>query len=248
MIAPLIRKLAQLGPLSEQERELLGAVSLEVRHVEAQQVLIQDGIAGSHCHLLLDGIAYRYRMTDGCRRHILSFHVAGDILDLASLLLGKLDYDIGLLTQGSVALIPHAVILSWMERLPRLGQLLWRDTLLDAAILGEWVVNVTQRTAHARIAHLLCELTTRMRVADPAKGTACNLPVTHLDLADATGLSSVHVSRILRDLRDQELLTRRESSLVVRDWEGLKRIAEYDQTYLHQLSRPLEGASVNEGV
>ncbi len=236
MIAPLIRKLEQLGPLSEQDRELLGAVPLEVRHLEAQQqVLIQDGSAVSHCHLLLDGIAYRYRTVEGERRQILSFPMAGDILDLTGLLLGQLDYGIGLLTQGSVALIPHVVVLCWMQRLPRLCQLLWRDTLLDAAILGEWVVNVTQRTAHARIAHLLCELTTRIRVADPANGTACNLPVTPMDLADATGLSSVHVSRVLRELRDQELLTQRESSLVVRDWEGLKRMAEYDQTYLHQL-------------
>jgi CRP-like cAMP-binding protein len=114
-----------------------------------------------------------------------------------------------------------------------LGRLLWRDTLVDSAIFREWVVNVGRRTAYERIAHLLCELMTRLRAMDLAQGDTCELPVTQAELADATGLSAVHTNRTLQELRAEGLIRLEGRVLTALDWEGLKGAGGFDPAYLH---------------
>ena len=125
----------------------------------------------------------------------------------------------------------------WIEHHPGLGRRLWQDTLVDAAVFREWVVNVGRRPAHARIAHLLCEMVMRMRVAGLAQGHP-SLPITAADLADATGLSVVHVNRVLQELRTKRLVESRGETLAVLDWDGLKHAGGFDPDYLHQDAMP----------
>lgn len=234
---PLVRKLESLGPLLEEERRAVEGVLLHQRPVPADQDLVCDGERPVHCLLLLEGMACRYKVIEGGRRQIISFHVAGDILDLTQLLVGRADHAVASLTPVRVAAIPHATILDWIGRLPNLTRLLWRDTLLDAAVFREWVVNVGRRSAAERIAHLLCELATRLRAAGLAGDDGSYaLPLTQAELADATGLSVVHVSRTLQELRATGLVEFRGGTLAVRDWERLKRRGGFDPGYLHQLA------------
>jgi CRP-like cAMP-binding protein len=181
----------------------------------------------------VDGFAYRYNLTDEGKRQILSFHISGDIPDLQSLHLEVMDHSLATLGPSRLAFIRHADLLSLMHSHPRLGHLLWRDTLIDAAVFRQWMVGLGRRDAHGRIAHLLCELLVRLRAVELVEDHAFELPVTQAELSDALGITTVHVNRVLQDLRGENLITLRGGSLKVLDWEGLQRAGEFDPTYLH---------------
>ncbi len=237
-IGILIRKLEQFGRLSSNERQVLENLHFDVQQVGAHQDLVRDGRRSLHCLLLLNGMVCRYRVMQDGQRQIMSFHFPGDILDLSSLLLGKLDHGIGTLTPVEVAPIAHATLRGWIDHHPGLGRRLWQDTLVDAAVFREWVVNVSRRSAYARIAHLICEMATRMRAVGLVQDQAPSLPVTAAELADATGLSVVHVNRVLQELRAKTLVESRGKALAVLDWDGLRRAAGFDPDYLHQRAVP----------
>lgn len=230
----LVRRLQQLGRLSAAERRLIESTSLVVRNFEADQDIAPEGKPLLACPLLLDGFACRYRMLESGQRQITAFLVPDDICDLTSLLLRKLDHSIGALTAARVAFIPHAIVHSWAKHHPGLGQLLWRATLIDAAVSREWIVNVGRRTAYQRTAHLLCELMLRMRAAGRAHGLSCAMPLTQTELGDALGLTPVHVNRTLQWLRGESLIELGAGVLTLRNWRELKRAAGFDPAYLHQ--------------
>lgn len=236
MIGPLIRKLERLGTLTDEDRQALEVLPLSPRPVEADRDLAHDGERISQCSLLIEGFACRYKALEDGRRQIVSFHIPGDVLDLTSLLLGEMDHGLSTLTPVKVVAIAHATVLGWMRTHPNLAQLLWRAALIEAAIFREWVVSVGRRTARERTAHLLCELVVRMRAVDLARGYTCDLPITQVELADALGLSNVHVNRTLQELRGDGLIELGGGTLVVRDWDALTATAEFDPRYLHQLA------------
>ncbi len=238
VIQPLINKLERLGRVSLEARQMLASRALSVTTVAADQDLSTQGGRADECHLLLDGFACSYRALANGGRQILCFHIAGDLCGLDAMLLETMDYSVCTLANSRVATISQADIEGWMQAHPDLARLLWLDTLLDAATYREWVVNIGRRSAYQRVAHLLCELATRLRAAGLAKGRGCDLPVTQAELADATGLSAVHVNRTVQALRRDGLIELRGAAFLALDWEGLKRAAGFDPTYLHQLAGP----------
>ena len=230
---PLVRRLEQLGPVSDQDRRLLRDGAFTVRQVSAHHDLLREGDRPLHCPLLLDGFACQHKTLEDGRRQIVAFHLPTDLCDLAgSLLLGKLDHGITTLTPARVAFIPNTTLLGWAALLPGLGLLLWRHTLVDAAASRAWVVNLGRRSAAQRTAHLLCELALRLRRAGLAQGASCALPLTQLMLADALGLTPVHVNRTLQGLRGEGLVEFGGGTLTVRNWSALVRAADFDPAYL----------------
>ena len=139
------------------------------------------------------------------------------------------------------AFIQHEDMCSLIRSHPRLGDLFWRDTLIDAAVFREWMIGMGRRSAETRIAHLLCEVLVRMRAVGLANGDACELPITQAELGDALGLSTVHVNRTLQEIRKAKLITLRGATLKVIDWDGLQKAGEFDPTYLH-LEKPQAAA------
>ena len=194
---------------------------------------MREGDRPSECCLIVAGFACRYKITAEGKRQILSFHIAGDIPDLQSLHIDVMDHSLGTLAPSSLAFIQHDNLRTFMRSHPRLSDLLWRDTLIDAAIFRQWMVGLGRRDAYGRIAHLLCELLVRLRAVELVEDHAFTLPVTQAELGDAFGLSTVHVNRVLQDLRRDSLITLRGVSLKVLDWEGLKKAGEFDPIYLH---------------
>ena len=120
-----------------------------------------------------------------------------------------------------------------MRKFPTLTELLWRDTLIDAAIFREWIVAMGQRPAQSHLAHLLCEVFTRLRAGGLTQDHSCSLPLTQEELGDACGLSTVHVNRTLQDLRRHGLIQLQHSRLTILDWARLKEVAQFDPAYLH---------------
>lgn len=229
----LIRKLESTSVLSEEEQEAIRRLPASIRLVLPGQDLVQEGEAPSQCGLVVEGWCHRYKLLDEGRRQILSFHVAGDMPDLQSLHLGVLDHSIAALTPCTFALVPHESMRRLTGALPHLAAQLWRETLVDAGIFRTWITAMGRRSAYGRIAHLFCELYLKQEAVGLAADLRCPMPLRQTDLADATGLTTVHVSRVMKALRADDLVTLRDRSLIIRDWRRLAEVAEFDPTYLH---------------
>jgi CRP-like cAMP-binding protein len=228
----LIRKLRARDEVDEQEAEILRQAISGARRFEPGRVVVRSGVMLSECTLLVEGFLCRFKdLADG-QRQIMELHVPGDFVDLHSFLLKRLEHNIGSLTPALVAAVPHEAVRAITENYPHLARMLWFSTLLDAAIHREKILSVGRRSAIARVAHFFCELYVRLGVIGETEGFHYRLPITQIDIADATGLTSVHVNRMLRKLRDEDLITFRAGEVTIQDWEGLQQVAEFDPTYL----------------
>jgi CRP-like cAMP-binding protein len=194
---------------------------------------VREGDRPSECCLVVEGFTCRYKFTAEGKRQIFSFHIPGDIPDLQSLHLKVMDHSLMTLTPCKLAFVPHQSLTGLMRRCPRVADVMWRDTLIDAAIFREWMIGMGRRSAYTRIAHVLCEVLVKMRSVGLANGHGCELPLTQAELGDALGLSTVHVNRSLQELRGDGLIELRGGSLTVLNWDGLKKAGEFDPTYLH---------------
>jgi CRP-like cAMP-binding protein len=231
--AMLMRKLQSISPLSDDERHCLLTLPLATRIVGPDHDIVREGDRPTECCLIVEGFACRYKHTAEGRRQIFSFHLPGDIPDLQSLHLKVMDHSLATLTASKLAFAMHERVTDLMRRCPRIGDVLWRDTLIDAAVFREWMMGIGRRSAYTRIAHVLCEVLVRMRAVGLADGQECELPVTQAELGDALGLSTVHVNRSLQELRAASLIELRGGSLTILNWDGLKYAGEFDPTYLH---------------
>ena len=229
----LVRKLESIAKLSPQEKEALLALPMNVKEFGADQDIIREGERPAESCLLLEGFACRYKILPDGRRQIMSFHTPGDIPDLLSIQLRVMDHSLGTLVPSKLAFIPHEPLRELTRQYPGIAGAFWRDTLIDAAIFREWMVGLGRRSALQRIAHLLCEMAVRIAAVGLADKHVYDLPVTQAELGDALGLSTVHVNRVLQQLRGSGLFTFRGSTVTVCDWNGLKVAGEFDPTYLH---------------
>jgi CRP-like cAMP-binding protein len=211
----------------------VGQLPLDVRIFPAGADLVREGDRPAHCCLVVEGLAARYKLTGDGQRQIMSFHWAGDIPDLQTLHLRTMDHSLGAITRTTAAFISHDSIHRLIAGHPGIGSLLWRDTLIDSAIFREWLTGVGRRSAYSRIAHLICELYLRAKAVGLTTDHSMELPITQAELGDALGLSSVHVNRVLQELRGEGLIVSRGRMLVITDWPGLEAAGDFDPTYLH---------------
>src|SRR4051794_3148772 len=230
----LIRKLESIGDVAAEEKAALRELPVQVRNFPDGRDIVAEGDRPMQCCLVLDGFVCRYRLLPEGRRQILSFHVSGEIPDLQSLHLKTMDHSLGTLSDSKLGFISHADLRELIRRFPRVGSLFWRDTLIDAAIFREWMVGLGRRTAHQRIAHLMCEMLLRVKAVGLARDHQYPLPITQTELADALGLTVVHVNRVLRSLREDGMLRVDRNSVSILNWERIRELAEFDPLYLHQ--------------
>jgi len=203
----------------------------------AAQLEAGDGDRPSDSNLLLEGMACRYKITHDGTRQIFSFQLPGDIFDAQSFILETMDHSVATLTPCKVAVIPHKTMEEITEAYPRIARAIWKNTLVDAAVFREWMLSIGRRSAYQRIAHLMCEVYTRLDVVGLAEDNSVHWPITQAELGDALGLSEVHVNRTLMELRAAKLITLNNSRLTVEDCDGLKEAGQFDPDYLH-LKRP----------
>ena len=229
----LVRRLERRSPLGEEDRRALLSLPHSIKKLAAGAHIVRDGDPAEHCCLILSGFAYRYKITGEGGRQIISFHVAGEFVDLQNSLLGIADHSVQMLTDAEIALIPANAIQELAMTRPAIARTLWIDTLIDASIFREWVVNVGRRDSRARIAHLLCEFSLRLEAAGLASNHHYELPMTQEQLADAVGLTSVHVNRVLKQLGDEGLIRRDRRSITIEDWNRMRAAGDFNERYLH---------------
>jgi CRP-like cAMP-binding protein len=229
----LIRKLESIGTLTDEQRQAVARLDGTIIDLRRGQDIVREGDRPRTSTLLLSGFLSRYKIAGTGSRQILALHTPGDVPDLQSLFLAVMDHNLGAVADSQVLSMPHEEVRDLIRSHPILGELLWRDTLIEAAIFREWTLNVGSRAAYNRIAHLLCEVMMRLQAVGLAQGNRCDLPLTQEDIGDATGLTNVHVSRTLRDLRQDGLIEMARGTLTVLEWERLKEAGEFDPLYLH---------------
>jgi CRP-like cAMP-binding protein len=232
-LAPMVRKLGQLAPLDEAARAALLALPYNIRTCPAGAYLVRDGDRPEYCCVLLTGFAYRAKITGEGGRQIISIHMAGEFVDLQNILLDVSDHNVQTLTQSEVAFIPRAAARDLALGNPAVGRALWLQTLIDSSIFREWVVNVGRRDSRARVAHLLCEFSLRLEAAGLASNHHYELPMTQEQLADAVGLTSVHVNRVLKQLGAEGLISRDKRSITIEDWQRMRDAGDFNERYLH---------------
>lgn len=229
----MIAKLARLSSLSDEDRLAISSLSYSMADIPAGRDIIRDGTERSECCLLVAGYACRHKLTAAGGRQIVSFQLRGDLLDVQHLLLCRADHNVQAITNATVAWIPKAQLRALAWQRPAVGEALWKDSLVDASIFREWVLNVGRRNAKPRIAHLLCEFAARCRAAGIGNDNCVDLPMSQEQIADATGLTPVHVNRMLMLLGSEGAIRREGRKVEISDWDLLSRIADFDPAYLH---------------
>ena len=220
------------GGLPSADRELLMSLCDDVRAFPPRRDVIREGERPEHVHLMIEGWSCRYKMLADGSRQITAFLVPGDFCDSHITLFDRMDHSIGAIDASKVAFIPRAKMLELAER-PRISFALWWASLVDEAVLRAWIVNLGRRDAFERMGHLVCEMHARLRNVGLADGDRFELPLTQEALADALGLTSVHTNRMLKRLREEELVTFRRQQLVILDMPRLRSLVGFDADYLH---------------
>ncbi|HZB68744.1 MAG TPA: Crp/Fnr family transcriptional regulator [Sphingomicrobium sp.] len=229
---PLLTKLENIVDLADDDMAAIDGMCTETHDVPDRTDIIRDGERPEHVHLILDGWAFRYKLLEDGKRQITAFLIPGDFCDMHVAILGAMDHNIGTLTPTRVAYIPHSAIEALLER-PRVARGFWWATLVDEAVLRAWLVNIGQRDAFRRISHLICEMHLRMEQVGLTDGNSFDLPLTQDELADAMGLTSVHVNRVLKRLNDEGLIVSKRSHMTITDVERLRQVSDFDAKYLH---------------
>lgn len=231
MTNAFVRKLERFAPLDRDDRDALDQLCAGAVHHRADEEIGRGGQPGT-IPLVLSGFAYRFKLLSDGRRQMHGLFVPGDLCRHLYGHLSPSDHMVRTLSPCVVAVVSPVVLQGVMEERPRIARALWASTVTDDAILREWVVSLGRRTAYERMAHLFCEVFLRLRAVGLVDGPSCELPLTQMDLGDLMGLSTVHVNRVLQQLRRDELIALKGSHLTVRDIAVLGRAADLDPAYL----------------
>ena len=234
----LANKLSIFTDLGDSDRDAIASLCERRMRVTAKQTLIREGERPNEVYLLLEGWAYRYKVLPDGGRHILAYLVPGDLCDIRIFIVKAMDHTLAMLNAGVVAAINPEQILEVMDKHPRIERALWWATLVDEAVLREWLVNIGQRDAYTRVSHLFCELWLRMRSVGLADEGRFSLPLTQEELGDTMGMTAVHMNRTLQRMRAEGLISFEHKQLTIHDPHRLMKAAEFEPNYLHFERRP----------
>lgn len=245
-LQPFLDRLTKRSRLTEAEQQAILGLPTRTSQVHANRDFVRLDERVEDASIVVEGVIGSFGQTKEGARQITALHIAGDAPDLHSVVLPKARAALQALTTATILRVPHAELRSLASKFPAVAAAFWRDSMVDASILGQWVVNVGRRDAKTRMAHLLLELARRYG-ARPADGeVSFSLPLTQTHLADATGLTAVHVNRTLRALRDEGLVVVSNRTARILDWKGLAELGEFDPDYLQDNISPEDRLRIPE--
>jgi CRP-like cAMP-binding protein len=229
----LVGRIATHRPLSSDDRAAILDLPYKLRKLEAQSYVLREGDRPDRCAVLLSGYAFRHKLTGEGARQILSIHIPGEALDFQNMFLAESDHNVQMLTRGLVAEIPREPLEELVLSNENVGRAIHVFSLVEASIFREWTLNIGRRDARSRIAHLLCEFAYRLTARGVNPDGLYELPMTQEQLADATGLTSVHVNRVLQALQREGLIERNRRMVQFVSWERMRDVADFNPRYLH---------------
>jgi CRP-like cAMP-binding protein len=230
----VVRRLNALRKLSRAGADAIrAAVREKIQKAPTGEDLICEGDRPDSVRVFLSGWACRYKSLEDGRRQIVSFVLPGDTCDAHIYLLSAMDHSVASLTPVTYCELDGAAFESLLSADRSVAEAFHCETLAARAIQREWALNLGRRDALERVAHVICELFERLNVVGLVDGKSFGFPVTQMDLADATGLSTVHLYRTLQELRASGLITLRDRSLTILDFPALANTAMFNPNYLH---------------
>ena len=233
-----MRKLSRFLPLGEAELAVLGQLEAGRRTIAAGTELVHERQVGHRAYILEEGWACSYKLLSDGSRQVIDFPIPGDVVGLRSVLLRAADHGFAAVSEVAVAEISAAQLMTAFEQAPRLGLAFMWAASRDEAMVVEHLVNLGRRSALVRTAHFLVELGLRLQWAGLGSATGFACPLNQYLLADALGLTAIHVNRILRRLRERRLLTFRAGMVVFHDLHGLRQLAGHHSGYLDETEGP----------
>jgi len=234
VLAALLRRLNTVSGLDDADIAAIRALPINVRHWDAGRTIVSDGERPTDCCLVIEGFCVRAKTILDGQRQILSIHIPGEIPDLQSLHLHRMDHDLIAVAPSTLGFISHTSMRALTRTNPNIAEVLWRDTLIDSAIFREWIVNVGQRPAASRLAHTVVELRRRLAVIGREAGDTFEMPLTQEQISEALGITPVHANRIIRQLRDDGIVDINRGRVTVLNEAKLAELAQFDDRYLHQ--------------
>lgn len=237
-LQPFLDRLTCRSVLTDEEQQAVLNLPGHAQQVHSNRDFVPLGTRVDHASLVIAGIVGRFDQNGEGTRQITAMHIPGDMCDLHSVVQPMPTSALQSLSVATIMRVPHSAIRAAAARYPAVAEALWRDCMIDAAILSEWVVNVGRRDAQTRIAHLLCEMATRLRATRNGGDFVFDLPVTQTQLADATAMTAVHVNRTLQSLRADGLIEWHQRVIRIPQWDALVERAEFDPAYLQAQLRP----------
>ncbi len=232
-----LERLNRRSILSEGEQARILALPFRVQQVRSNEDFVCLGDTVDQASFVLEGLVARFDENARGDRQITALHIPGDMSDLHSVVQPTATSALQALSACTILKVPHTAIRALASAHPAIAEAFWRDGMVDAMILAQWVVNVGRRDARARLAHLLCEMVCRYGV-EPANGRVWfDFPMTQTHLADATGLTPVHVNRTLKKLADIDT-TLRGGRVRIENWDALAEIGDFDRAYLQEAGAP----------
>jgi CRP-like cAMP-binding protein len=232
-----INKLCGFATLDDEDVRLLAAASFRSRQFAARHDLIREGDRPGPVFIMLEGWACRYKVLPSGARQVLAFLMPGDACDLHIGLLAEMDHSIQTITPARVATIERVDMDALMERRPGIARAMYISQLIDEGTMRAWITSMGRRTSTERVAHLMCELYLRARNIGLTAEDSLSLPLSQILLADALGMTAVHINRVLKELRLQGAMALRRGSLDIIDPDMIVRIAGFDDGYLHRRLR-----------
>ena len=233
----LVEKLKGFADLSEAEVAALKAVTTRVRKFAARQDLIREGDRPGPVFVMLEGWAFRYKLLPDGNRQIMALLMPGDSSNLNVGMLAAMDHSIQAACSARVAMIPRAAMADLLKKHAGIAKALYLAQLCDEGTMRAWIVSMGRRGTVEQVAHLMCELYTRGRLAGLTMDGELHLPVSHIVLADALGMTPVHFSRVLKKLRALGAMTLRRGILTIGDLTSLIDISGFEENYLHRAIR-----------
>lgn len=228
----LVRKLGSFLRLTPNELQCLAELQSAPRHVARQTELVHEGQTGHHAFILQQGWACSYKLLPDGGRQIITFPLPGDFMGLRSVLLRTSDHSFATYTDALVSEVPARRMMEIFHDHPKLGAAILWAASRDEAIAVEHLVNIGRRSAIERTAHLFLELGERLQLVGLASPAGFPCPLNQYALADALGLSAIHVNRVLRQLRERGLITLKTHEVIIHDPAALRKLAEYNSSYL----------------
>jgi CRP-like cAMP-binding protein len=246
MLNPWTMKMEQFTAFSDMEKRRLDQlISAKQVNYAPKDDIIADREHSASCHVVLSGLACRYKLLPDGRRQIMAFLVPGDLCDAEIFVLKVMDHGVAAITPTTAALVPGETMRTLLRETSSLGEALWWGTMTDLGVLRERIIDEGRRNAYVRTAHLLYEMLVRYRMVELTDGDSYAFPITQTDLADATGLTPVHANRTLKRLRRDGLVDFTGGVVKVLDAQGLKAAGQFNGEYLH-LDRAHDPAPVGQ--
>ena len=231
-LQPFLDKLVSRSTLGPEERRAILDLPARPAQIQTNRDFVRLGERVDHACFVVAGLVGRFGQNRDGSRQITAVHIPRDMVDLHSVVAPDACSALQALSVATILRVPHQALRAAALRYPAVAEAFWRECVVDAAVLSEWVVNVGRRDARSRLAHLLCEIACRTEGLGGKLGSVIPFPATQTHIADMTGLTSVHVNRTLRALKEEGVVAVHSQTIRLLDWEGLMRIGDFDPDYL----------------